>query len=144
MLLVQRTLSGQLVEIEQYNIRCDYKTVDTYGEKVTEFNDEKLKTALKAIKGSLFPNPDQVGYYVKKMSFKEQGEGNLLKVILNATRAAGDWQMLNKISQLRGTDTCTLTTAYNIQQDSEEGVAPLTKTGKPRKAPTKSKANTNV
>ena len=120
-------------------IRRDYKTADTYGEKVTEFNDVKLVTALRAIKGPIIPNDSQVGYYVKKMSFQEQGEGNLLKMILNATRAAGDWHMLNKISQLRGTDTCTLTTAYNIQQDGDEGIATITKSGKPRKLPTKSK-----
>ena len=125
-------------------IRRDYKTADTYGEKVTEFNDAKLVTALRAIKGPIIPNPDQVGYYCKKMSFQEQGEGNLLKLILSATRAAGDWHMLNKISQLRGTDTCTLTTAYNIQQDGDEGIATITKSGKPRKVGTKSKANTNV
>ena len=51
-------------------------------------------TALRAIKGPIFLKPEQVGYYVKKMSFKEQGEGNLLKVILNAN-------VLEKKSKLR-------------------------------------------
>ena len=34
-------------------------------------------------------------------------------------------------------DTCTLTTAYNIQQDGDEGMATITKSGKPRKTPAK-------
>jgi len=118
-------------------IRRDYKTFDTYGEKVTEFNDEKLSTALKTIKQPIIPNADQVGYYVKKMSFKEEGEGNLLKIILNDTRATGNWHMLNKISQLRGTDTQTLCTSYNIQQDGDDGISVITKAGKPRKLPAK-------
>jgi hypothetical protein len=118
-------------------IRRDYKTADTYGEKITEFNDVKLVTALRAIKGPIIPYAEQVGYYVKKLSFQEKGEGILLKIILNHTRAIGDWHMLNKISQLRGTDTCTLTTAYNIQQDGDEGMATITKSGKPRKTPAK-------
>ena len=125
-------------------IRRDYKTAETYGEKITEFNDIKLVTALRAIKGPLFPKPEQVGYYAKKMSFGEHGEGLLLKIILNYTRAAGDWHLLNKISQLRGTDTCTLTTSYNIQQDGDLGIATLTKSGKPRKLPTKSKPTINA
>ena len=125
-------------------IRRDYKTADTYGEKVTEFKDEKLVTALRAIKGPIIPTPEQVGYYVRKLSYKELGEGALLKMILNHTRAAGDWHMLNKISQLRGTDTQTLCTSYNIQQDGDEGIATITKSGKPRKVAKKSSANTNV
>ena len=126
-------------------IRRDYKTADTYGEKVTEFKDEKLVTALRALrKDPIIPYAEQVGYYVKKLSYKEFGEGTLLKLILNETRAAGDWHMLNRISQLRGTDTCTLTTAYNIQQDSDDGIATITKSGKPRKLSKKSKAYTNV
>jgi hypothetical protein len=125
-------------------IRRDYKTADTYGEKITEFNDVKLVTALRAIKEPIIPYAEQVGYYAKKLSYKELGEGTLLKLILNETRAAGDWHMLNKISQLRGTDTHTLCTAYNIQQDSDEGIATITKSGKPRKLSKKSKPNTNV
>ena len=113
-------------------IRRNYKTSSTYGEKVTEFNDPQLKHALRSIKDSVIPNPVQVGYYVKKMSYKELGEGLLLKLVLNQTRAAGDWHMLTKISQLRGTDVCTLTSNYNIQQDGDECMATLTRQGKKR------------
>ena len=66
------------------------------------------------------------------MSYKELGEGLLLKLVLNHTRAAGDWHMLTKISQLRGTDVCTLTSNYNIQQDGDECMATLTRQGKKR------------
>ena len=106
-------------------------------EKITEFNDVKLVTALRAIKEPIIPYAEQVGYYVKKLSFQEKGEGVLLKIILNHTRAVGDWHMLNKISQLRGTDCATLTTAYNIQQDGDDGIATITKSGKPKKTPAK-------
>ena len=115
-------------------IRRDYKTVDTYGEKITEFTDKRLLTALRSLKGPLIPNPKQVGYYVKKMSFKEKGEGALLKLILNETRAAGDFHKLNEISKLRGTDVCTLTTSYNIQNDGDKNEAvKLVKSGKKKK-----------
>ncbi len=109
-------------------IRRAYKTKDTYGEKVTEFKDPRLAVALRSLKNeALIPTPSQVGYYVKKLSFQEMGEGALLKMILNETRTAGDWHQLNKISSLRGTDVCTLTTSYNIQKDSDEGKATIKK-----------------
>lgn len=93
-----------------------YKTEKTYGEKVNVITDKKFLTALKNVKSPLIANNDNAGYWIKKATYKELGEGALLKVILNDARVRGDYHRLNEISQLRGTDVCTLTTSYNVQE----------------------------
>jgi hypothetical protein len=95
--------------------RRDYKTEKTYGEKINEIKDKKFLTALRKVNFPLISNPLQVGYFVKKMSFKELGEGNLLKVIINDLREKGDLHAINQISKNRGTDSCLLLTSYNVQ-----------------------------
>ena len=116
-------------------IRRDYKTASTYGEKVTEITDKRLLTALRTLKSPLIPNPDSLGYFVRKNSFRELGEGALLKIVLEDTRTSGDWNKLQEISKLRGTDVCTLTSSYNIQRDSDEGKTTITRSGKAKKKP---------
>lgn len=96
--------------------RRNYKTVGTYGEKINEINDKKFITALRKANFPLIKNAGQVGYYVKQMSFKQLGEGNLMKVVVNDIREKGDFHALNTVSKNRGTDICTITTAYNVQQ----------------------------
>ena len=95
--------------------RRDYKTEKTYGEKINEIKDKQFLAALRKAQFPLIPNPLQVGYYVKKMSFRELGEGALLKIVVNDARVRGDFHKLNEVSKNRGTDVCLLTTAYNIQ-----------------------------
>ena len=95
--------------------RRDYKTEKTYGEKINEITDKKFIAALRKASFPLIANPLHVGYYVKKMSFRELGEGALLKVIINHLREKGDLHAINEISKNRGTDACLLLTSYNVQ-----------------------------
>ena len=92
-----------------------YKTAETYGEKTNVITDKKFLTALKSVKKPIIANKENAGYWIKKATYKELGEGALLKVVLNDARIRGDYHKLNEISQLRGTDCATLTTSYNIQ-----------------------------
>ena len=71
--------------------------------------------ALSKAKHPIIKNADQVGYYVKKATFKELGEGALMKVIVNDARERGDLNELTRISKDRGTDLCTIATSYNVQ-----------------------------
>ena len=114
-------------------IRRSYKTKSTYGEKVVEFTDAKLVSALSHIKGRIIPSQNQLDHYCKKLSFRELGEGMLLQIILNHTQAVGDWSLLNKISELRGTDCAALATAYHVQQDGDNSLTSTTRSGRPRK-----------
>ena len=95
--------------------RRDYKTDKTYGEKVNVFVDKKFAHALKNMKMPLIPTKSQVGYWVKKMSYKELGEGAIMKMMVNDAREKGDLNRLSEISRLRGTDLCTIASNYNIQ-----------------------------
>jgi len=95
--------------------RRNYKTSGTYGDKKNTITDTKFLTALRRIKarGDVFiPNDDQVGYYVKKSTFKEIGEGAYMKIIVNHFR--GNLQKLREIAQNRGTKLETITTNYDI------------------------------
>ena len=95
--------------------RRDYKTDKTYGEKVNVFVDKKFAHALKNVKMPLIQNKSQVGYHVKKMSFRQLGEGAIMKMMVNDARENGDLNRLSEISRLRGTDLCTIASNYNIQ-----------------------------
>jgi hypothetical protein len=95
--------------------RRDYKTSKTYGEKIDEIKDKRFLTALRKASFPIISNPLQVGYYVKQMSFNQLGEGALVKIVVNHVREQGDFHALNEISKNRGTDVCTITTAYNVQ-----------------------------
>ena len=95
--------------------RRDYKTDKTYGEKVNELKDKRLLNALGKATFPIIANPANVGYFVKKMSYRELGEGALVKVVVNDARERGDLNELNRISKDRGTDLCTIATSYNIQ-----------------------------
>ena len=90
-----------------------YKTATTYGMKTNIITDPRFIIALKQINQPLIPTPQQVGYYVKQMSFQQLGEGAIVKIIVNHHRA--DIDKLLEISKSRGTDIKTLITTYNIQ-----------------------------
>ena len=91
-----------------------YKTADTYGMKTNIITDPKFILALKRVDQLLIPNPSQVGYYVKKLSYNSLGEGALLKMIVNHHR--GDISKLQEITESRGTAVLTLLTSYNINK----------------------------
>ena len=99
--------------------RRDYKTDKTYGEKINIIKDKRLLIALRRFSKSgakLIPNESYVGYYVKKFSFKELGEGSICKIIVNDAREKGDLSRLNEIAKLRGSDLCNIATSYNVQK----------------------------
>ena len=96
-------------------IRRDYKTVGTYGIKTNTIYDVKFLTALRNVlkKGDTFiPNEDQVGYYVKKATYKELGEGAYMKIMVNAYR--DDLQKLRQLSTNRGTHINTIASHYDV------------------------------
>ena len=101
-------------------IRNTYKTAKTYGQKVTKIDNERFLRAVKVCNKQLyaFPltdDPEKIGYYVKKLTFREIGEGACLKVIINHYR--DDISRLKEISQSRGTNLEVLLTSYNINYD---------------------------
>ena len=103
-------------------IRNDYKTACTYGSKTTEITDERFFEAIKRclkcvndVESRFFPitlDASKIGYYVQKMSLKNLGEGNLLKILINHHK--DDYAKIQEISRSRGTDTKTLLQSYNI------------------------------
>ena len=95
--------------------RRDYKTKGTYKQKTSTITDPKFLTALRHIKrrGLIFiPNEDQVGYYVKKSTYKEIGEGAYMKIIVDHFR--GDLQKQGEIAENRGTNEKTIASNYDI------------------------------
>lgn len=97
-------------------IRNDYKTANKYGQKRVVLDNERLLMALKkANQMGAFPLADdetKIGYIVKKESFKQLGEGAIMKIIVNHYKA--DINELMRISGSRGTDLPVLLTSYNI------------------------------
>ena len=53
-----------------------------------------------------------IGYYIQKHSFRELGEGVIMKIVVNYHK--NDINELKRISQSRGTDLPVLLTNYNI------------------------------
>ena len=103
-------------------VRNDYKTSGTYGEKRNTITDTRFIVALKRVLacqrhhedcGVIIKNPDHVGYYVQKSSYKNVGEGAYLKIAIDAHRSHGDTQKLLEIAQNRGTDVHTLLASYD-------------------------------
>ncbi len=97
-------------------VRNNYKTAETYGQKTNEFRDPKLRNAFMKLKGPLIPNPANPGYYAKHFSFKQLGEGALMKMIVNNARLNGDLYKLKEISKSRGTSMDVLAENYNVQE----------------------------
>lgn len=97
-------------------IRNNYKTSGTYGTKIDVIKDEEFVTAIKKMKlkigtDNFIPNEDNVGYFVKKSTYKEIGEGAYFKILVNANR--GNLQELKKMGESRGTDLNTIATNYD-------------------------------
>ncbi len=104
-------------------IRNNYKTKGTYGQKTSVIDNERFLTAVKKTHKSgnawpITPDESKIGYYIKRISFNELGEGLCLKIIVNEYR--GDINMLKRISESRGTDLNTLLTSYNITYTDQE------------------------
>jgi len=98
-------------------IRNSYKTVDTYGPKTYVIEDADFVRAVKFCHKlqyafPLTDSPEKIGYYIKKLSFKELGEGAILKMIISHYK--DDIHVLKEISEKRGTALDVLLTSYNI------------------------------
>jgi len=96
-------------------IRRVYKTANTYGQKKITIVDKKLLTALRRVdkRGDVFiPNEENLGYYIKKSTFKGIGEGKYIKIVIDHFR--GNLQKLKEISENRGTSVDILLSNYDI------------------------------
>jgi len=97
-------------------IRNNYKTAGKYGTKIDVITDEEFLNAMKKMKTKLnednfIPNEDQVGYYIKKATYKQVGEGIYFKVLIKANK--DDLQGLKKMSDNRGTSLDTMAIHYD-------------------------------
>ena len=63
--------------------------------------------------GEIIPNPEQVGYTVKKMTLNQIGEAKYVKIVVDHFR--GNLQKLKEISKNRGTSLETLLESYDIK-----------------------------
>jgi hypothetical protein len=96
-------------------IRNNYKTSKTYGMKMNTIKDKEFITAMKRIKArgdTLVPNPDNLGYWIRKATLDSIGEGAYFKIIVNAYK--GNLQEIKKMSESRGTDLKTITESYSL------------------------------
>ena len=78
--------------------------------------DKEFITAMKRIKSrgdTLVPNPDNLGYWIKKATLDSIGEGAYFKIIVNAYK--GNLQEIKKMSESRGTDIKTIAESYDIE-----------------------------
>ena len=101
--------------------RNSYKTADTHGQKVTTITDPKFITAVKRVFacqkhnetcGVFIPNSNQLGYYILNATYKQLGEGKIMKIVVNHFR-----HDLNKIKQIaasRGTSFDVILSNYDI------------------------------
>ena len=99
-----------------------YKTASTYKKKVDTITDPKFIVAVKRVYacssrdeecGVFIPKLSQVGYYIKKATYKQLGEGNYVKIVINHFRK--DFSKLQEISNNRGTSLKTLGENYDIE-----------------------------
>jgi len=104
--------------------RRNYKTAGKYGMKTNTITDPKFLNAIKQIfecrkKGIegcdvFIPNKENVGYYVKKSTLDNLGEGLYNKIVLNHFR--NNLDKLTEISKSRGTSLDTLYENYDIDK----------------------------
>lgn len=99
-------------------VRGHYKTNNIYDSKIATITDKLFLNAVrkyynKGDKTTLVPNPDNVGYYIKKATYKQLGEGAYMKIIVNSN--LGSLQKLKEISENRGTSLETIATNYDVE-----------------------------
>ena len=92
-----------------------------YGQKVNNITDKKFIIALRRVLGCqksgldcgvFIPNKASIHYYLQKATYKQIGEGNYFKIIVNHFR--NDVDKLKEISANRGSDLRTILTSYDI------------------------------
>ena len=103
-------------------IRNVYKTADKYDMKENTITDKKFITAVKRVLGCqksnldcgvFIPTQSQLGYYIKKATYKGLGEGNYVKIVLHHFR--NDFDKIKEISANRGTSIDTLGEFYDVK-----------------------------
>jgi len=102
--------------------RRNYKTVGKYGVKADLIKDPKFLDAVKKVfecrkKGEegcdvFIPNKENAGYWIKKSTLNNLGEGLYAKIIINHFRTNLD--KLKEISDSRGTSLQTISESYDI------------------------------
>jgi len=102
-------------------VRQNYKTANVYGKKSIIITDPKFILAIKRIFGcqkynldcgDIIPNETQVGYYIKKATMDELGEGSYFKIAVNEFK--NDLQKLKEMSNYRGTSVDTIINSYDV------------------------------
>lgn len=103
-------------------VRHQYKTSGTYGKKSNTITDPKFIVALKRIMacqkykeecGTIIPNENQAGYYIKKYTYQQLGEVKYMKIIINHFR--NDLQKLKEIADNRGSSLTTIAESYDMK-----------------------------
>ena len=99
-------------------------TTTGYGQKVIKITDPKFIKVMKILVNYqkkeqkpviFFPSVENIGYYVKKMTYKGLGETAYFKIVVNHFR--NDPNMLKQISYNRGTDINTILESYDIETE---------------------------
>ena len=99
-----------------------YKTANSYGKKTDIITDPKFIVAMRRVYacssrgeecGVFIPTLSQAGYYIKKATYKQLGEGAYVKIVINHFR--GDFSKLKEISENRGSSLTTLAENYDIE-----------------------------
>ena len=103
-------------------VRQSYKTADVYGKKSIIITDPKFILAIKRIYGcqkynihscgDIIPTETQVGYYIKRATMDELGEGSYFKIAVNEFK--NDLQKLKEMSYYRGTSVDTIINSYDV------------------------------
>ena len=100
-------------------------TTTGYGQKVIKIKDPDFIKVMKIFVNYqkkeqkpvvFFPNVENIGYYVKKMTYEGLGETAYFKIVVNHFR--NDPNMLKQISYNRGTDINTILESYDIESES--------------------------
>ena len=100
-------------------------TTTGYGQKVIKITDPNFIKVMKIFVNYqkkeqkpvvFFPSVENIGYYVKKMTYEGLGETAYFKIVVNYFR--NDPNMLKQISYNRGTDINTILESYDIESQA--------------------------
>lgn len=110
-------------------IRNVYKTakivkpdgeITGYGQKVIKLTDPQFIGVMKLLAKNhkktplvFLPNTENIGYFVRKLTYNNLGETMYFKIVVNHFRK--DPNMLKQISYNRGTDINTILESYDIE-----------------------------
>jgi len=99
-------------------------TTTGYGQKIIKIKDPDFIKVMKIFVNYqkkeqkpvvFFPNTDNIGYHIKKMTYEGLGETAYFKIVVNHFRK--DANMLKQISYNRGTDINTILESYDIESE---------------------------